>query len=79
MRTPTTTKGPGALRLLRLPRLARMTALFAEAVTHARSELRLARFDASPEVRASRLASARNAARLSREYYQLMTQEGLSA
>lgn len=79
MSTPTTTKGPGALRLLRLPTLARMTALFAEAVTHARSELRQARFDASPEVRASRLASARRAGEVAREYYQIMTQEGLSA
>ncbi len=52
MSTPTTTKGPGALRLLRLAPLLHFTALFAEAVTHAR---------------------------LSREYYHLMTQEGLAA
>lgn len=79
MSTPTTTKGPGALRLLRLPPLLRFTALFAEAVTHARSELRLARFDASPEVRASRLRFARQHGQVAREYYQLMTQEGLAA
>lgn len=69
-----TTKGPGRLRLLRLPAAARFAALFTEMTLLARQELAQARTDASDVVRASRLQLARHYGALARGYYQSLTE-----